>query len=89
MSPLVKQEKQLDLQKASKAYRRLVADVKEDIDREDRELVSIILQKAEGALQEVAKSMNYTIILKDASALGYLSPSVDITDDVIRVLDQK
>jgi len=89
MSPREKQEIQLEFKKANRAYRRLVLDVKEDIEREDRELVSIILQKAEAALQEVAKSMNYTIILKDASALGYLSPSVDITDDVIRILDQQ
>jgi len=89
MSPREKQEKQLELQKVNKAYHRLVSDVKEEIEREDRDLVSIILQKAETALEEVAKRMNYTIILKDASALGYLSPSVDLTDDVIRLLDQK
>ena len=89
MSSPEKQAKLLDLQKATKEYRRMVSDVKEDIQREDRELVSIILQKAADALQKVARRLNYTIILKDAAAIGYLSPKADVTDDVIRLLDQK
>ena len=89
MSPQEKRDKLVELQKANKEYQRLVSDVKEDILREDRELVSIILQKADGVLKQVAKRLNYTIIIKDASAIGYLDPSVDITDEVIKELNKK
>ncbi len=89
MSPQEKRDKLLALQKANKEYQRLVSDAKEDILREDRQLVSIILQKADGALKKVAKRLNYTIILKDATAIGYLDPSVDITDEVIKELNKK
>lgn len=89
MSPPQKRDKLLALQKANKDYQRLVSDVKEDILREDRQLVSIILQKADGVLKNVAKRLNFTIILKDAAAIGYLASSVDITDEVIKELDQK
>ncbi len=89
MSPQEKREKLLALQEVNKAYQRLVADVKEDILREDRELVRIILQKAEGVLKKVAKRLNYAVILKDAAAIGYVDPAVDITDEVIRELDRK
>ncbi len=89
MSPQEKRDKLLELQQANKEYQRLVADVKEDILREDRQLVGIILQKADPVLKKVAKKLNYTIIIKDATAIGYLDPSVDITDEVIKELNKK
>jgi outer membrane protein len=89
MAPQEKRDKLLSLQKANKEYQRLVSDVKADILREDRQLVSIILQKADGVLKKVAKRLDFTIILKDATAIGYLAPSVDITDEVIKELDQR
>jgi outer membrane protein len=77
------------LQKMYKDYQRLVADAKEDITREDRDLVGIILQKADNILKEVAKSKKFGIILKDPNAIGYLDPEVDITDSVLKELDKK
>ena len=77
------------LQKMYKEYQRLVADAKEDITREDRELVAIILEKANDILKKVAKSKNYSIILKDPNAIGYLDPDVDITDLVLKELNKK
>ena len=77
------------LQKMYKDYQRLVADAKEDITREDRQLVAIILEKANDILKNVAKSKNYGIILKDPNAIGYLDPDVDITDLVLKELNKK
>jgi outer membrane protein len=77
------------LQKMYKDYQRLVADAKEDITREDRELVAIILEKANDILKDVAKKKKYSIILKDPNAIGYLDPDVDITDLVLKELNKK
>ena len=77
------------LQKMYKDYQRLVADAKEDITREDRELVAIILEKANDILKNVAKNKKYGIILKDPNAIGYLDPDVDITDLVLKELNKK
>lgn len=77
------------LQKAYKEYQRLVADAKEDITREDRQLVSIILNKADSVLKKVAKQQKYGIIIKDPNAIGYLDPEVDITDEVLKELNKK
>ncbi len=77
------------LQKMYKEYQRMVADAKEDITREDRELVAIILQKANDILKDVAKNKKYGIILKDPNAIGYLDPDVDITDLVLTELNKK
>jgi len=40
-------------------------------------------------LKRVAKKRKYTIILKDPKADGYLDPSVDITDEVLKGLNKK
>ena len=88
MPPREKQRKLEGLQKAYKEYQRLVADAKEDITREDKQLVSIILDKADGALKKVAKKYRYTLILKDPNAIGYLDPNFDITDLVIKELNK-
>ncbi len=77
------------LQKMYKEYQRLVADAKEDITREDRQLVAIILEKANDILKKVAKKKKFGIILKDPNAIGYLDPDVDITDLVLKELNKK
>ena len=84
-----KRDKIEALQKAYKEYQRMVADAKEDIGREDRQLVAIILSKADAVLKRVAKKQKYTIILKDPNAVGYLDPEVDITDNVLKELNRK
>lgn len=89
MSVDEKRDKIEALQKAYKEYQRMVADAKEEIVREDRQLVAIILNKADGVLKKVAKKQKYTIILKDPNAVGYLDPDVDITDDVLKELNRK
>lgn len=89
MDPVEKRNKIEKLRSAYKEYQRLLADAKEDILREDRELVAIILKKADGVLKRVAKKRKYTIILKDPKAIGYLDPSVDITDEVLKGLNKK
>jgi len=88
MDAATRQERIKALNKANKEYQRLAEDAKEDLTNEDNELVAIILQKADGVLKSVAKSKKYAIILKDANAVGYLDPSVDITDDVLKELNK-
>lgn len=83
-----KNEKTKTLNKLYKEYQRDVADAKEEIVNDDRELVARILKKADGALKKVAKKKKYAIIIKDPNAIGYLDPDVDITDDVLKELNK-
>ena len=89
MKPEEKNVKVEALKRKYKEYQRLVADAKEDITREDRELVSIILKKADNVLKRAAKDNKFTIILKDPNTIGYLDPSVDITEIVLKALNKK
>ena len=78
-----------ELNELIKTYKRMVADAKEEIAKENRELVAKILKKADGALKKVAKKEKYTMIVKDPNAIGYLDPSVDITDQVLKEFNKK
>jgi outer membrane protein len=88
MDAAEKNDKVQEYNRAYKEYQRTLEDAKEDISNEDKELVAIILEKADSVLKEVAKKQKYTIILKDANAIGYLDPEVDITDDVLKELNK-
>ena len=84
-----KKEKTELLQKVYRDYQRLVADAKEDIAREDRDLVATILKAADSILKDVAKARKFSIILKDPNVIGYLDPQVDITDEILKQLNRK
>ena len=88
MDAAARRDKAQALNRANKEYQRLVDDAKEDITNEDKELVAIILQKADDVLKRVAKNKKFAIILKDPNAIGYLDPGVDITDDVLKELNK-
>lgn len=83
-----KRDKLEELNGLIKDYKRMVADAKEEISKEDRELVAEILKKADGILKKVAKKEKFTMILKDPNAVGYLDPDVDITDQVLKELNR-
>ena len=89
LSPRDRRNRRSELKRDYEEYQRLVNEAKEDILREDREVVAIILQKADGVLKKVAKRKKFMIILKDPNAIGYLDKSVDITDDVLKELNRK
>lgn len=88
MDPAEKREKTQALNQAYKEYQRNIADAREEITNEDKELVSRILKEADGVLKNVAKKKGFSIIIKDPNAVGYLDPSVDITDDVLKELNK-
>ena len=87
IEPDDKSEKINKLKKEYKEYQRMVEDAKEDIVREDKELVGIILNKADSVLKKVVIKEKFTIIIKDPDSIGFLDPSVDITDKVLKALD--
>jgi outer membrane protein len=84
-----RRDRTADLQRVSKEYQRMLADAKEEIVREDRQLVADILSKADRVLKEIARQGGYTLIIKDPNAIGYLDPSVDITNEVVEELNKQ
>ena len=88
LDPRDRRDRRAELKRSFEDYQKMVSDAKEDILREDREVVAVILKEADGVLKEVAKKDGYTIILKDPNAIGYLDPEVDITDEVLKALNK-
>jgi len=76
-----------EFQRLNKEYQRLVQDSKEEIAKQDRERVAAILKKAEEVLAKVAKREKYLMVIKDPNVLSFLDPSIDITGEVIKELD--
>lgn len=83
-----KQEKLETFRKLNREYKRMIADAKDDLARENRELVAVILNKAATAVENVVKKHNFTMIVKEPSVIAYVAPSADITDLVLEELDK-
>ncbi len=89
LTPVEQFERTQDYQRAVRNYERLLEEVREDLEAQDRVLVQRVLAEAEDVVISVAKNRKFTVILKEPNVLGFLDPSVDITSDVIRELNRK
>lgn len=77
-----------EIQQKDKELKRFVADAREELTKMDRELANEILGKADPVLREIAKKRGYSVIIKDPNALAYLDSKVDITEEVIKALNE-
>lgn len=59
-------------------------EIQEDFNRRRNEEFSIIIERANAAIKEIAEKENFDLILQDAVTV---SPRVDITDKVIKALN--
>lgn len=77
----IKRQRQLaDLDSDLQRKRR---EFQEDFNRRRNEEFSNIVEKADAAIQRIAETQGYDIIIQDAVTV---SPRVDITDEVLKVL---
>jgi outer membrane protein len=60
-------------------------EIQEDFNRRRNEEFSIIIEKANTAIKNIAEKENYDLILQDAVTV---SPRVDITDKVLKALEK-
>jgi outer membrane protein len=67
---------------------RLIQESNEEIRMEEQRLARYVMQKADAVMKQIAAQQGFTIILTDPEAIGYIDASADITDQVIRALDQ-
>ncbi len=68
-------------------YEQLVEQSNLDIQGEERRLIQFVMRRADSILRRIAEEMGFTMILTDPEIMGYVAPSVDITDRVIRELN--
>lgn len=75
---------EIELKDLETDLQRKRREIQEDYNRRRNEAVASIVEKANQAIKEIAEKQDYDLILQEAVTV---SPRVDITDDVLKLLD--
>jgi outer membrane protein len=90
MNENVRREKEKDLQVKIRDLQRMQRDFEEDIRRKDREYTDRVLRDLARIVQKIGEDGKYTMILeKNQPAIIYISNALDLTDEVIKMVNQK
>src|SRR5690606_24171197 len=84
MSDADRTKAQRELSDLDTDLQRKRREFQEDFDRRRNEAFSGIVEKANAAIKNIAEKQNYDLIVQDAVTV---SPRIDITDTVIKALD--
>lgn len=84
LSDTDRRNKERELTAMNADLQRLQREFREDLNLRKNEELAIVLEQANRAIQSIAESENYDLILQEAV---YRNPNIDITDKVIKYLD--
>ena len=76
------------LAKQVKEYKRLAADMDEELQKKDAELTRKLLAEIAGIVQDLLKKDQYTVILQRDTVVSF-DETVDITEKVIKLYDEE
>jgi outer membrane protein len=86
----LRREKERDYQTKLRDLQRLQRDYEEDLRRKDHELTQRILKTLATIVKKMGEDGKYTVILeKNQPAIIYISGALDLTEEVIKLADQK
>jgi outer membrane protein len=90
LSEAAREEKARDYQAKTRDMQRMERDYQEELQRKDRELTESILRKLEGVVKKMGEDGKYTLILeRNQGGIIYASDALDLTDELIKIFDQK
>ncbi len=90
MSDAVRKDKERDYQTKVRDMQRMQRDSEDEIRAKDRELTERILKKLADIIRKLGEERKYTMVLeKNQPAVIYISGSLDITEEVIKIMDQR
>lgn len=90
LSENVRREKDRDYQTKLRDLQRLQKDYEDDLRRKDREFTERILKNMEVIIKQMGEEGKYTVILeKNQPTILFISNSLDLTEEVIKRIDQK
>lgn len=69
-------------------HNRLRSEINQDLDQESQTLLAVVVAHVDRVLEAVAKRRGFSLVLKDAGVVAFVDPDYDLTDEVIRTLDQ-
>lgn len=86
MSEADRSKKERDLAAMNRDFQRLQREFREDLNTRRNEELAAVQDRANKAIQEIAETEKFDLILQDAI---FVSPKVDITDKVLKALADK
>ena len=86
MSESDRQKKERELANLNREFQRLQREFREDLNLRRNEELAQVQEKARKAIQSLAENEKYDIILE--TGVVYVSPKIDITDKVVKVLEK-
>jgi len=90
LSENVRREKDREYQTKLRDLQRLQKDYEDDLRRKDREFTERILKNMEVIIKQMGEEGKYTVILeKNQPTILFISNSLDLTEEVIKRIDQK
>lgn len=84
MSETERRNREREFNDASREFQRKKREFSEDLNQRRNEELSGVLERANAAVRRIAEAEKYDIIFQDAV---WANPRIDITDKVIRALD--
>ena len=89
LSDEARSEKEKSYQYKLRDFQRLYKDAQEELQREDAELSDKILKGLKAVVEKISGQEGYSLVLeKSSGGVLFSSPSVDITDKVIKMYDE-
>jgi len=90
MSETVRMDKERDYQLKLRDLQRFRQDVDQELKLKDRDLTVQILRNIQTVLRKIAEEGKFTLILeKNDPTVVYSSNTLDLTEEVIKILDQQ
>ena len=86
MSASERRNKEREFGELSKDFQRKQRELREDGNQRRNEELAAVIERANRAIKIIAESEKYDIIFQEAV---YASPRIDITEKVIKALDDK
>ncbi len=84
MSESDRRNRDREFQEATRDFQRKQREIREDFNQRRNEELAGILERANRAVRQIAEAEKYDLIFQEAV---YANPRIDITDKVIRALD--
>ncbi|WP_191629110.1 OmpH family outer membrane protein [Pandoraea terrae] len=86
LSDVERGRRQRDLSQADVEFQRKQREFREDLNQRRNEELAAVLERANKVIKQIAEQEKYDLIVQEAV---YVSPRIDITDKVLKVLNGK
>jgi outer membrane protein len=81
--------KEKDYQQKLKEYQRFIKDVNDELQGKDEELKNRLIEETLRVSQEYGRKNGFTFIFVKSEMLVYQDEKVDVTDDIVKLLNSK